>query len=246
MLSELSGNHVVEASSPGTTRDKSSDRGGELVARDLSLEFKENRQDQATDQRKVRFKLARTQEAGAEMSVLGGSNFESPRRREVNKIRHKEKVGYSPASKLIVPPISTEPFHQLSRLVNGVKDLERRMRTMERLGQEDRSVDEVMATHINSHQLESARKKLAEEVQAVEKKLSEMHSKLGDLDARPLPPRSVESRSRPGMASIVRPASLVTFAAKATVNLALLFGLLFLVAALRSYRDTAFVYEIPS
>ena len=77
--------------------------------------------------------------AGSRLSAGGMSaSFESPRRRDRDEARDKAAAAaaaaYSPASKLTLRPVPSSTFQQLSRVVNGVKDLERRIESIEAAG----------------------------------------------------------------------------------------------------------------
>ncbi|QDZ22038.1 hypothetical protein A3770_06p45560 [Chloropicon primus] len=226
------------------------------VARDLSLEFKEkeNRQQQhnqqqqrrgSAEEKRVTFNIVeegREEESGKGMAGLGSSSFESPRRRERDEFKslQKERVGYSPASKLIVPPISSAPFQQLSKVVNGVKDLERRVLSIERLGQEGRSIDAVMNSHLTLQQMEADRKRLETEVKLIQRKLSDISSKM--LTGGAAPTIHVAREKQAG--GLAR--NLVKLAGMTALNLLLLVAAIAVAALLTNCRENSFAYETPT
>ena len=84
----MSENHAEASTETKKLRLRENKPSGEEVARDLSLEFKENRQQAAPasqDRKRVTFRLDADDpmEAGkSPAGVLGPSSFESPRRKE--------------------------------------------------------------------------------------------------------------------------------------------------------------------
>ena len=246
--SSASGDTTTTKVRQGEEKGKPSEKG--QVARDLSLEFKEkeNRQQQrrgSAEEKRVTFNIVeegREEESGKGMAGLGSSSFESPRRRERDefKILQKERVGYSPASKLIVPPISSVPFQQLSKVVNGVKDLERRMLSIERLGQEGRSIDDVMSSHLTSQQMEADRKRLETEVKLIQRKLSDISSEI--LTGGAAPTIHVTHEKQAG--GLVW--NLVKLAGMTALNLILLVAAIAAAAFLANCRENSFAYETPT
>ncbi|WZN63630.1 hypothetical protein HKI87_08g51790 [Chloropicon roscoffensis] len=122
---------------PSSNRVELVKKVGDQVARDLSNEFKENTQSQKPQKKRVTFRLDGDDvRAGSRLSAGGMSaSFESPRRRDRDEARDKAAAAaYSPASKLTLRPVPSSTFQQLSRVVNGVKDLERRIESIEAAG----------------------------------------------------------------------------------------------------------------
>lgn len=116
-------------------------KGGGLTLLDLHFPFALiSSKPQKPQKKRVTFRLDGDDvRAGSRLSAGGMSaSFESPRRRDRDEARDKAAAAaaaaYSPASKLTLRPVPSSTFQQLSRVVNGVKDLERRIESIEAAG----------------------------------------------------------------------------------------------------------------
>ena len=116
-------------------------KGGGLTLLDLHFPFALiSSKPQKPQKKRVTFRLDGDEvRAGSRLSAGGMSaSFESPRRRDRDEARDKAAAAaaaaYSPASKLTLRPVPSSTFQQLSRVVNGVKDLERRIESIEAAG----------------------------------------------------------------------------------------------------------------
>lgn len=116
-------------------------KGGGLTLLDLHFPFAlTSSKPQKPQKKRVTFRLDGDEvRAGSRLSAGGMSaSFESPRRRDRDEARDKAAAAaaaaYSPASKLTLRPVPSSTFQQLSRVVNGVKDLERRIESIEAAG----------------------------------------------------------------------------------------------------------------
>ena len=175
------------------------------------------------------------------------ANFESPRKRSSrtrplhgNNTLLSEKVGYSPASKLIVPPISSEPFQQLSNVVSGVRDLDRRMKLIEVMSQGGKNLPASNDDAVGALQQLSDResKKLEAEVEELERKVHTLNTKLLEISTK-------EGKTRRpaavGLASRVCKVA-VSFA----LNIILLSLVVFIAAVITNTYDNLFAYETPT
>lgn len=93
---------------------------------------------------------------------------------------NRQQVGYSPASKLLINPFPSEPFEQISRVVHGVKELDKRIRSVEKLNKSSKRQNkdatqkmyEILQTNSDK------RDTVENELRRLNRKISDLHSKL--------------------------------------------------------------------
>lgn len=145
MSNEFKENTQSQVSDPGDEKKNALatifGKGGGLTLLDLHIPFAlTSSKPQKPQKKRVTFRLDGDDvRAGSRLSAGGMSaSFESPRRRDRDEARDKAAAAaaaaYSPASKLTLRPVPSSTFQQLSRVVNGVKDLERRIESIEAAG----------------------------------------------------------------------------------------------------------------
>ena len=141
MSNEFKENTQSQVSDPGDEKKNALatifGKGGGLTLLDLHIPFALT--SSKPQKKRVTFRLDGDDvRAGSRLSAGGMSaSFESPRRRDRDEARDKAAAAaaaYSPASKLTLRPVPSSTFQQLSRVVNGVKDLERRIESIEAAG----------------------------------------------------------------------------------------------------------------
>ena len=173
------------------------------------------------------------------MNTLG-TKFESPRKVDERK-KKKEKIGYSPASKLLVSPFSREPFHQLSKLMNGVRDLEKRLISIEEQSKaaEERESGkklELDSQHVQ-HQ-EARERKMEAEVLRLESQLKELSSRLQEMG--PFEAPAPHPKTNPGFVQ-----RILSVVGNSILNLLLLSLVVFVASILSNSYDTFFTFEQP-
>jgi hypothetical protein len=171
-----------------------------------------------------------------------GTKFESPRKTD-SQVK-KMKIGYSPASKLIVSPFPREPFQQISKLVNGVRDLEKRLISMEQSKAEKAAKEKEESKRLEESKQSAAReKKMEAEVLRLECQLKELSSRLQDMGG------PLDAHHRQHTPTKANPTGLVqrlfSVVGNSILNLILLSFVVFVASLLSNSYDTFFTFEQP-